>query len=203
MLWFWDRVYINVGKDFWEGHRILNFEKLIDDVAIQKCIYNDMPLFEVITKDGKDTINIFRGRTKRFIVQETNIFISGIQEVQSEKENMASFASKRQLNRLIDAFQGKGKRISAYAVVVIYIMSRTILESSNSSSYDFTLMQETITCINLWVQAYNRDYPNDELAVFLLDCVGHVQNAIQQRNTNLQAKNLPYIPKQNPDDLVE
>lgn len=203
MLCFWDRVYINVGQDFSEGHKILDFEKLIDDVATQKRIYNGMPLLEVITKDGKDTTNIFRGRTKRFIVQETNAFISGIQEVQSEKENMASFASKRQLNRLIDAFQGKGKRISAYAVVVIYIMSRIILESPDNSNYDFTLMQEIIAWINLWVQAYNREYPDDELAVFLLDCVGRVQNAIQQRNTNLQAENFPYIPKQNPDDLFE
>ncbi len=204
MLHFWNRVYINIGKDFSMNLTGLDFEMLIDEVAIHKRVYNGVPLLEETEKDGRIVIHVFRGRTKRFIVQKTNAFICGIKEVQSAEENMASFTSKRQLNRLIDAFHGKNKRISAYALVIIYVMFAIILENPCKSAFDCTpVMKDIIHCIIGWVKAYSAEYSDDELATFLLDCLKTVSDALDRGDSGVSAEEFPYIPKQNPDDSLD
>lgn len=200
---FWNRIYINMGRDFFMNSNGLDFEKLIDEVAIRKRVYNGLPLMEEVEKNGIHTVYVFRGRTKRFIVQKTNAFISGLKEVQSADENMASFTSKRQLNKLIDAFRGKNKRISAYALVIIYVMFVIILENPCEPAFDLTLMKNIVDCVTKWVQFYSAEYTDDELAVFLLDCFKTVSEALQNRNPNVSADDFPYIPKQDPDDSTD
>lgn len=197
---FWNRAYINLGKDFYFDSNRVDFEALIDTVAVHKKEYAGIPLAEI---EADRTVRVFRGRTKRFIVQEVNKFISNLQEVQSINDNMASFTSKRQINRLIEVFRGGNKRVTAYAFIITYVMAVIILENPTGSTTDFSQMEEAICCICAWMQAYSAVYPEDELATFLLDCYKTVWNALQARNTQVTAQDFPYIPKKNPADPAE
>jgi len=200
---FWNRVYINCGADFDVNSSNLDFEELLDQVAIHKRTYNGVPLVEEVEKNGVPSVHVYRGRTKGLIVHETNAFIAELQEVKSDKENMASFCSKRQINKLIRAFRGKKKRITAYALVIVYIMAVIILKNPCQDADDLTLLKDVVDCIVGWVRAYSAEYGDDELAVFLLDCANIVYKALQSGNPDIKADEFPYVPKQNPDDLID
>lgn len=200
MMHFWDRVYINLGTDFSLGQSGLDFEALIDEVAIHKRSYDGIALLE---QYSSEYTHIFRGRTKKFIVQEVNKFIADLGEVQSSYDNMASFTSKRQLNRLIDAFRGHNKRVSAYSLIIIYVMAVVILNNPRQTNFDFSKLQDTVNCICKWIQEYSEEYKDDELAIFLLDCFKTVSAALQNKDTQVVAEDFPDIPKRNPSDRLD
>lgn len=200
MLHFWDRVYINLGTDFSLDQSGLDFEALIDEVALHKRNYDGIDLVE---EYSSEYTHIFRGRTKKYIVQEVNRFIADLREVQSSSDNMASFTSKRQINRLIEAFRGHNKRVSAYSLIIIYVMAVIILKNPSDTTFDFSKLQEIVNCICKWIQEYNEEYKDDELAIFLLDCFKTVSDALQHKDTQVAAEDFPDIPKRNPSDRLD
>lgn len=182
-----DRVYVNLGKDFREGIPKMDLVILIDEVAKNVKEYEGIVLYV-----EKQNI-VFRGRTKKFIVKEVNRFIADFQPTLAD-ENMASYASKRQLNYLIKAFQNKKVRISCYGLIFLHIM---FIHAQNSQNNYFNTCAYMIYEI---INRYLRENENDPLAIFLLGCFPPVYDELNNPNHKKRVNDFPNVPKKNIGD---
>lgn len=137
---------------------------------------------------------VYEGRTKRFIVRKVDKFIAGMPEILSEDENMATYASLTQLNRLIRAFDTEKKQVSCYGLVYVYIMY-TLLVGKSSAAEDCA--GYLIVLHNL-VTDYHEDHPDDEVASFFLGCFDPIICAVMEKNIHLKNTQIPPRPRKHP-----
>lgn len=125
--WF-DRVYLNISEEYVDYRTFdLDFAELIEGVAKA----HKMDGIAILFDERNNTV--CEGHTKNFIIKETRNFVSGLEQRVSKTENMATFVSKRQLQKLIRAFSGGKVRISAYGLIYIYVIF-TLLPSDSDEA---------------------------------------------------------------------
>lgn len=199
---FFCKVYINVGKDFYDAlgdAEIPNFEHLINEVALHKKI-DDKGI--ILAEKIGSKLFIYRGRTIRYIVREVNRFINNIIEIPSE-ENMASFTSKRQINRLVRAFQNKQGYISGYSLVIMHIMYTIIKNNPGDAEADYTLFQKCANFMHVIINKYYEQYNSDELANFLLNCYPVISDELINQNITKHVEDFPAIPKRISSNILD
>lgn len=190
------RVYIRIsaGYDVVGAElKSLNLSDLLKGVAKANPSGDIEPLYDA--KADK----IYEKRTKRFIVRKVNEFIARIRDIHSDNEDMADFASLNQLNFLIRAFDEDKKRISCYGLVYVYVMY-TQLEGRSPAATDCA---KYVVALHNLVTGYHEDHPEDELVAFFVGCFGPIIRAIQAKNPNLTAIELPPRPCRHPRELNE
>lgn len=103
-----------------------------------------------------------------------------------------------QIDTLTKALQEKNRKkgkISAYALVMIYVMAVIMLETPEGVTYSFMHMRKVIEKVTVLIRKYNYDCPQDPLAVYLLDCYTIVLPAISERNGEVSPQEFPDIRK--------
>lgn len=173
-------IYIRLGKGYFEDFEKIDFRKLIEDVD----------------KYGKLNFGSIN-RTKEYLVRRTNAFISNMNRVDSTI-TMKPKTSITQIDKLTKALQCENRKkgkISAYTLVIIYVMAVIMLEAPVSAEYSFTHMRKVIKKVTTIIQDYAYDSPRDQLAVYLLDCYTIVMTAINERNTDVSPQIFPDIRK--------
>ena len=191
-----DRVYINIDESYDENCEILNHLNMTALIyATAKA--NPTGDIELLYNRCKD--EVFEGRTKRFIVRRVEEYIVGMQEILSIDENMATFASKKQLNNLTRSFGAGKKRISCYALIYLYVIY-TLLEGKSTLASECA---EYVIAIHELIMCYFEDHPDDQLAEFAHGCFDPIIQAMYEGNTALENVNLPFRPRRHPKNIIE
>ncbi len=191
-----DRVYINIDELYDENHEILDH---LDMLPLIHAVARANPAGDIEPLYDKSNDEVFERRTKFFIVRRVEEYIVGIQEILSIDENMATFASKKQLNNLIRSFGAGKKRISCYALVYLYVIY-TLLEGKSPLA---SKCAEYIIAIHELIMCYFEDHPTDQLAEFAHGCFDPIIRAVQERNTTLENGKLPFRPRKRPKNINE
>lgn len=190
------RVYVNISSEF-DIHvdklTSLDMMELIHEVAKANPEGNGKPLYDAAT--GR----VFEKRTKKYIVREVNNFIANMTHAYSAEENMASYASLKQLNHLIRAFSAADKQLSCFSLVYVYVMYK-LLVGKATEDYDFTAY---VTTLHDLVHDYCQIWPEDEVAGFIVECHEPIMSAFRGNNPHLTAHQLPGIPRKNPKKIEE
>ena len=188
------RVYIRISSEYDVADVLngLDLLELLKEVAKAKLNDGGIVLYDPSAE------KFFEKRTKQYVVHKVNDFIAEIHDVYSNTENMADFASLKQLNSLIRAFSKtqERKQISCFALVYIYVMYTLLKEASAA---------RCAACVNALheiVRSYHVDHPADEVAAFVVGCVEPVTQAIEARNLALNADALPGRPCRHPKNRV-
>ena len=190
------RVYIRISSGYdvaAEALKALNPLALLQEVARANPLGDIEPLYDV------NTDKFFEKRTKRYVVRKVNKFIVGILDSPSDNEDMANFASLNQLNSLIRAFNEDRKRISCFALVYIYVMY-SLLEGKSHAAADCA---EYVKALHNLVHGYHEDHPNDEVVAFVIGCFEPIIHAIEAKNLDLEASDLPGRPCRHPREIAE
>lgn len=190
------RVYIRISSGYdvaAEALKALNLLDLLKEVAKANPFGDIEPLYDAKTD------KFFEKRTKRYVVRKTNKFIAGILDAPSDNEDMANFASLNQLNLLIRAFNEDRKRISCFALVYVYVMY-SLLEGKSPAAANCA--KYVIVLYNL-VHGYYEDHPDDEIVAFVIGCFEPIIRAIEARNLDLKASELPSRPCRHPREITE
>ena len=172
---FWnisDRVYLNVGEDFFQDGNC-DLLDLLDLVARHAKVYQGEFLYG---RNECDQIVTYYRRTKRCIVKEANRFIDGLNETVAD-ESALSHVSITQINRLIRALQKRHGRVTCYAMILIHVCLLLI-----SDNYDDNIPIEYA----------------DPLAHFLLGCAPVVTAEINSgwgQESLKGPESFPPIPK--------
>lgn len=196
---FFDRVYIRIGEMYDTQQNALtslDLMELIHEVAKANPEGDGKPLYDATTD------KVYEKRTKKYIVHNVNKFIADMRETLSIEENMASYASLKQLNHLIRAFCEENKQISCFSLVYVYSMYTSL--NGKSSTEDSRLTKDCINyVIALYdiVRDYHENYPEDEVAAFLVGCLDPILIAIQKKNSRLTGASLPAIPRKHPKKI--
>lgn len=181
-----DRVYINIRKDFYEQISVMDLLDIIDEVAKSVKIYDGIVLYDC------NTSKVYRKRTKRMIVREANRFISQFEELPAD-ENMASYASMRQINRLIRAYKQQSTHISCYVLVYLHIMFKLV---NDPERCDFMQFAETMfNVVDSYILNDSCDGKVDDLANFVKDCFGVVSLEFDSPKIEKKVEDFPSIPK--------
>lgn len=191
---FFDRAYMNLPKILDEQNPLfknLDLDNLITDVAIANPSGDgDIQLY------NSNNHEVYKGRTKAYIVQKTKKYILGMPEQFSSEENMATFVSLRQLKNLIKAFNNDKKRISCYGLIYLYVIY-TLLEGKSSKADNCLKYLEALYSL---IKNYFEHNPDDQLAAFFLGCFEPICQAMKDGNTTLQNNHLPPVPRNQPED---
>lgn len=198
MEWFkiFQRVYIRISDMYNEQMAALaslNLIELVREVAKVNPDGDIEPLYD------ETHGTIYERRTKKFIVRKVDRFIKGMQEIISQDENMATYASLKQLNRLIRAFDDKRKQISCYGLVYVYVIY-TLLEGKSSAADDCA---NYLVVLHELVSNYFEDHPDDEIANFFDGCHEPIICAVKHKNVNLANTELPPRPRKRPNGTGE
>lgn len=193
-----DRVYINLGEGFGEQVFEMDLTVLINEVAKSVKEYEGIILYD--EKEQK----IFLGRTKKYIVKEVNRFIAGFEE-KPALENMASYTSKRQLNRLIRILKNKKGRMSCYGLIFLHIMFVNIQDHQNCHFKTYAdTMRKMVECY-CQERGRTKSCNKDELIEFFLKCYKTVKEEFNNSGAGVKAKkyasDFPKIPKRNASDV--
>lgn len=189
------RVYIRISEMYnvqMAALASLNLMELIREVAKANPDGDIEPLYDAVTN------KFYERRTKRFIVRRVNKFIAGMPEVLSIEENMASYASLKQLNLLVRAFDDGKKQISCFGLVYMYIIY-TLLEGKSYAAKDCITYVKVLHDL---VVDYHKDHPEDEVVAFFLGCFTPIILAINE-NTLLTNEDLPPRPCKHPREIEE
>lgn len=193
---FFLRVYIRISSGYdvaAEALKALNLLNLLKEVAKANPLGDIEPLYDIKTD------KFFEKRTKRYVVRKTNKFIAGILDAPSDNEDMANFASLKQLNLLIRAFNEDRKRISCFALVYVYVMY-SLLDSNSTAATDCA--QYVLALYNL-VHGYYEDHPDDEVVAFVIGCFDPIIRAIEEGSPDLKGSDLPGRPCRRPREITE
>lgn len=141
-----------------------NLNKLLRSVAFSvKKTDNGESL---IKNENQDQERDFRcARTKKYIANEATKLIKSFGRIQSD-ENMALYASKRQISRLFRVCQNEGSCLSCYSFVILHVIIQSINEREILKD---TLEKMSDLIFNL-ANNYLLDYPDDALAQYIVDC---------------------------------
>lgn len=127
------RIYINLGKDYCDYRRYLDFDTLIKAVACSKRYANGKLL---VKKSGGNQI-ICAKYTKAYIASEATKLIQNISIIYGNY-HMGLHVSKRQINKLAKVCEHKGNSLSCYSLVVLHIIYISI-NSSEREEYQNSL----------------------------------------------------------------
>ena len=191
-----DRVYMNIDELYDENHEILDH---LDMGSLIRAVAKANPTGDIEPLYDEYNDEVFEGRTKLFIVRRAEEYIVGMQEILSTEENMATFASKKQLNNLIRSFRMGKKRISCYALIYLYIIY-TLLEGKSSQASECA---KYVVAIHELIMCYFEDHPKDKLAEFAHGCFDPIIQAVKARNTALENGELPFRPRKHPKNIIE
>ena len=191
-----DRVYINIGELYDENHEILDH---LDLMPLIYAVAKANPAGDIEPLYDRCRDEVFERRTKFFIVRRVEEYIFGMQEILSIDENMATFASKTQLNHLIRSFGMGKKRISCYALIYLYIIY-TLLEGKSPLASECA---EYVIAIHKLIMCYFEDHPKDQLAEFAHGCFDPIIQAVKEGNTTLENGELPFRPRKHPKNINE
>lgn len=192
-----DRVYINISSSYNEYFLNINLQRLLDEVAIvnpdgdAEC---DSDILYCHT-EGK----VYTGRTKKYVVKKVNAFIAGLQEEECLDDNMATFASKKQLENLIYASYSSKRKISCYSIIYFYIIFTLLYGKSQMADK----CAEYVKALAKIIFSYFEDNKDDQLAAFCYECVSPIYNAIINHNCFLQCTALPSRPRKHPHQDFE
>lgn len=190
------RVYIRISGGYdveAEALKPLNMMKLLEEVAKSNPDGHTRTIYDA------EHSKFFEKRTKWFVVHEAEKFIAGILDAPSENEDMAKYASIKQLNLLIRAFSEEKKCISGFGLVYIYVMY-CLLEGKSPMAADCA---DYVNALSALVRSYLNDHEEDEVATFLVEGTETILDAIQRKNTQLAGSQLPGRPCRNPKDIAE
>lgn len=181
-LFKWGRVYINIGKEFFENVPNIDLKKHIELVAIIVKKTNDGT--ELIKSDG----TICMGKTKLYIASEATKFLNGLAKT-SSSVNASSLVSKTQINNLITAFENKEGHISCHSLIFLHIIKTIIKKHEIYNTYykELNVLIESICKIVNEYAIWNDD--NDELVKFLLDTLSPV------KKESSRPEDFPALPK--------
>lgn len=191
-----DRVYMNINELYDENHEILDH---LDMMPLIHAVAKANPAGDIEPLYDRCTDEVFEGRTKLFIVRRVEEYIVGMQEILSIEENMATFASKKQLNNLIRSFGTGKKRISCYALIYLYVIY-TLLEGKSPLASECA---EYVIAIHELIMCYFEDHPKDQLAEFVHGCFDPIIRAVKEGNTSLENEELPFRPRKHPKNINE
>lgn len=190
------RVYIRISGGYdvaAEALKPLDMMKLLEEVAKSNPDGHTRPIYDA------ENDKFFEKRTKWFVVHKAEKFIAEIQDGHSDNEDMAKYASIKQLNLLIRAFNEEKKCVSGFGLVYIYVMY-CLLEGKSPMAADCAAYVNALSDL---VAGYQEDHENDEVAAFLVGCRMPILNAIQNQNTQLAGHQLPRRPCQKPEENAE
>lgn len=193
---FWnisDRVYLNVGEDFFQDGNC-DLLDLLDLVARHAKVYQGEFLYG---RNECDQIVTYYRRTKRCIVKEANRFIDGLNETVAD-ESALSHVSITQINRLIRALQKRHGRVTCYAMILIHVCSLLISDNYDDNiPIDQDMISKYLRMIQAVSESYYREYA-DPLAHFLLGCAPVVTAEINSgwgQESLKGPESFPPIPK--------
>ena len=190
-----DRVYINLGKEFYLDNPRIDFEKLVDEVAL--CVRNDNNhLFLARDEFCRNSIIKLpcRGYTKEYIAHETTQFLRDFAPYNSQT-NMAYYASKRQIKRLVRALNKDHGYISGHALVIIYVMYRLVCKNKSEASAYSQLYKDCLTFIRALAKKYRDDYGNDPVVDYILQCCTVVNPVLDGVCASKNPDDFPNIPR--------
>ena len=185
------RTYIRIAPsyDTVPELRRLNLPALIRAVAEANPDHEAGPLYDA------ESGFVFEGRTKRFIVKETNRFLSTLEEVYCDTGSMTRFASRNQLNALLRSTVAERKVITCNGLIIIYVMFRLI-----GGKFDHTAeCRAALSAFHRIVHNYFEDNRNDPLAEFFVTGYTTLDTAIRD-NITLAGRALPYRPHHRPEE---
>lgn len=178
------RVYLHVDKDFFNSlesqpSSLLN---LYETIAIECHDENGNPFII----NG----NITHIALQHYISRRCNQFIAEIEKFPAD-DIMSSMVSRNQIKKLLKAYKKKKGDLSAYSLIIIHIMNLILKENNPSSEID---IRDSISVIKRITDEYLEQYPQDELAIFLINCY---KPLIDKLNTpgEILIKDFPPIPK--------
>ncbi len=190
------RVYIRISGGYDVAIAAL---KPLDMIHLLKEVAKSNPDGDTERLYDVENDKFFEKRTKWFVVRKVDKFIAGILDAPSENEDMAKYASVKQLNLLIRAFTEDKKRISGFGLVYIYIMY-SLLEGKSPVVADCSKYVNAFADL---IEGYLEDHDDDEVAAFFVGCKDPILAAIQRQNTELAATQLPGRPCRNPKENAE
>ncbi len=193
LLRVFDRVYLRLDGNAYDDHAhalmSFNLMELIKEMAKANPNGDLEPLYDPATK------KVFEGRAKAFLVRKVQKFIQGIPESQSQQENMADYASGRQLRYLIRAFKEEKKQISCYGLVYIYVIFTLLEEDSPYRAK----CRSCMTALYNLIHDYFESNTDDELACFFVGCFVLIRQAMTTGDDVLSGQ-FPYRPRRNPKE---
>lgn len=190
------RVYIRISGGYDVAAEAL---KPLDMMTLLEEVAKSNPDGDTRTIYDAENDKFFEKRTKWFVVHKAEKFIAGILDAPSENEDMAKYASIKQLNLLIRAFNEDKKCISGFGLVYIYVIY-SLLEGKSPMAADCATYVNALSAL---VEGYLEDHDDDEVAAFLVGCKEPILNAIQNKNTQLAGPQLPRRPCRNPKENAE
>lgn len=180
------RAYINVDCAIPTLSKRDSMQQLITAVAKAHPITTN----SVVLYDEVNNI-VYLKRTKQFIVEMTQNFISELSERFCLNENMANFFSLRQLNYLLRSFHKTKRKISCFSYIFLYVIFTLLDEPSIYGPCCLSY----VNYINDIVKIFLAQNGDDEVALFLNDCFSIVNRAIENQRLDLTSEVFPAIPR--------
>lgn len=188
-----ERVFLGIGHDFFGDGLKLDFNAIIDEVAVNVVSYNGETLY---SKDKNGNLVVFRRRTKKCILKETNKLIDGLGEGLAD-ESARSRVSKKQIDRLVNAFKNKGGRITCYALVILHVCYMLILDHAPDRERQENQLPEYAEALRKMTEAYYA-VKEDALAHFLIKCYPPLIDELHNPLHRKDVEDFPPIPKRAP-----
>ncbi len=188
-----DRVYLSMQPEFFSRFPSLCLEDIIDSLARKKQ-YDEQGNALVINCD-----HVCRGRTKRYLLRQVNKFINDLETVDADVD-MKECVSSTQLNRLIRIFKVRRGRVTSYAMIILHVLLLELWKADPNFNGEYIL--EFALAINDIAQMYYRQYPDDELARFLVES-GQVLIDEIRRKREADKSEFPGIPRNEIYDEVQ
>ncbi len=191
-----ERVYLNLGGDFWLEYHPIDLEKMLKWVGDAVKEHGGMPLFED-TEQGR---HYFERRIKKCIAHEASAFVNGLDEVEAD-ESAGSWVSITQINRMIRALkEGRRGRITCYAIIVFHVAYKMIHEAGKVEEDTREWFEECAQAVRGPVEKYYANH-DDELALFLLKCYHIFEEELLNKDPELTtSEHFPLLPKRHPKD---
>lgn len=182
----------------------IRIDDMYDESQTIRCTPNMMTLIREVAKvnpegDAKQLYNeatgkVNEGATKAFIVHHVNLYICGMREFLTPNENMANFASLKQLKKLINAFKNGKRQVSAYGLVYLYVIYALLEGKSDLAD----------SCANYIIDLYKlvhdyfEEHDQNELVAFFCGCYEPIIAAVRDHNTELPNDYIPPRPRKHP-----
>lgn len=204
------RIYLRPSKDYFQGVVKIStkdIDYLIENIA--ETIGRDKGGKELIIKqvssmDKRVNRIVAHGRTKKMIAQEAHDFIKKFNHVY-DAESMGDYVSIKQVYKLFSLLEKGDGIISGYSFVIIHIIYYILNQNVNVIEQDKKLYNTLVNCTSLIEKVlddYLEDYPNDVVAIFLLNCKQAVYNEIVNLLQPIEAKEFPAIPRKTLNQIL-
>ena len=189
------KVYLRPGKEFLADWPTLDLDEVIEKVARVHMV--DESLTPLIGPEGQ----VYKGRTKKFILREANSFVIDIQTEHVEGVDMKMVISKYQLNSLIRTFRDKNSKqlITAYALIIFHVIIE-LLRQQDGAVEDASIAVY-VEALTAFIRRYIQVDHDNPIALFLAHCQDPVQSELEDENTHVTIDDFPGVPREHIKDL--